>query len=84
MFERVWGFLKGDKEGKSHEYPELPISATQVRALVMGMSVNDVVITPNRREAHRVMGIIKKEGGYAISRTIMIKGEKAVKVWRVR
>ena len=84
MFERVWGFLKGDKEGKQHQYPELPISATQVRALAMEMGVNDVTLAPNRREAARLMAIMKKEGGYSISRTVMVKGEQAVKVWRVR
>lgn len=84
MFDRIWGKLRGVKEGIEIPYPVGEVSVPQVRLVAESLHVNDFVICPNRREASRVYNMLKKWDCDAITRSVMWHGKPSIKVWRIR
>lgn len=85
MFDRVWGFLKGDKEGKQVDYPmDRKPHIDEVRNIAADIGVYDYVICPDRGEAMRVYRLLRNFDMQAITRSVMHQGKECVKVWRVR
>ena len=86
MFDRLWGKLKGVSEGKQIDYPfdERP-SKDEVRSIAERIGVNDFTVCPNRREALRIYGYLKRRGDCdVITRSVVFKGKECIKVWRIR
>lgn len=85
MFDRVWGFLTGAKEGVQIDYPLDHSPAIQeVRNITSTIGVYDFVICPDRKEAMRVYRLLRNFDMQAITRSVMYQGKPCVKVWRVR
>ena len=84
MFDTLWGYLKGVREGKQHDYPLERPTPNEVREISLNIELNDYVICPNRREAARVARLLKKWDADCITRSVMHKGKEAIKVWRIR
>lgn len=90
MFEMLWGKLKGVKEGRQIAYPmDRHPSMAEARQIAYSMDVNDYVICPDRKQALRIYGFIKrhkkgKEQGDVMTRSVMHNGKEAIKVWRIR
>ena len=85
MFDTLWGYLKGVREGQQRDYPmsERP-HYKEVRVIAKAIKVNDYVICPNRREAARVAKLLRDWGSDYITRSVMHDGKEAIKVWRIR
>ena len=85
MFDIIWGYLKGVREGQQRDYPmsERP-DYKEVRVIAKAIKVNDYVICPNRREAARVAKLLRDWGSDYITRSVMHDGKEAIKVWRIR
>jgi len=86
MFDRLWGKLKGVSEGVHIEYPfdERP-TKDEAKGIAKAIKVNDFTICPNRREAQRIYGFLKRHGDCdVITRSVMHKGKECIKVWRIR
>lgn len=85
MFDMIWGYFKGVKEGKQHDYPQSDRpSAAEVRKVASEIKVNDYIICPDRREAARVARLIKLWDADCITRSVMHNGKESIKVWRIR
>jgi len=90
MFDILWGKLRGVKEGKRIPYPmDRQPSMAEARQIAYEMDVNDYVICPDRKQAQRIYGFIKrltkiKAEGDVMTRSVMHNGKEAIKVWRIR
>jgi len=90
MFDILWGKLKGVKEGRQIPYPlDRQPSMAEARQIAYEMDVNDYVICPDRKQAQRIYGFIKRHRkskleGDVMTRSVMHNGKEAIKVWRIR
>tara|TARA_R100001129_G_scaffold185632_1_gene174448 strand:+ start:373 stop:633 length:261 start_codon:yes stop_codon:yes gene_type:complete len=86
MFEIIWGKLMGVKEGKQIDYPlDRHPSLAEARQIAYSMDVNDYVICPDRKQAHRIYGFLRrKPEGDVITRSVLYKGRECIKVWRIK
>ena len=90
MFEQIWGYLTGAKEGKEivwdwHDDNSEKIPPKYVANLCKRMQVNDYIICPSRRESGRVFSWHRRNtDNQLITRSIMKNGKAVIKVWRIR
>ena len=86
MFETLWGKLKGVKEGRQIPFPlDRHPSLAEARQIAKSINVNDYVICPDRKQAQRVYGFLKRTAkGDVITRSVMYDGKECIKVWRIR
>tara|TARA_R100000700_G_scaffold6583_1_gene10214 strand:+ start:127 stop:399 length:273 start_codon:yes stop_codon:yes gene_type:complete len=90
MFDILWGKLKGVKEGRQIPYPlDRQPSMAEARQIAYEMDVNDYVICPDRKQAQRIYGFIKRHRkskfeGDVMTRSVIHNGKECIKVWRIR
>lgn len=86
MFQMLREKFKGMKEGKQIAYPmDVRPSKKEAKEIAHSMGVNDYLICPNRREAQRIYGFLKRRADCdIITRSVMHNGKEAIKVWRIR
>ncbi len=90
MFEQIWGYFSGAKEGKeiAFDWPDDSagkIPPKQIANLCKRMEVNDYIICPNRRQSSRIFSWHRRNtDNQLITRSVISRGKESIKVWRVR